>query len=85
MRFVSAYKTYRTNKIFNIRIVSFPKPKINECTNKDTKTYSNYMSFFLGSCLAVSEILPFTTDSFHGITHSIKMLYSINKEYKNNF
>lgn len=70
---------YRTNKIFNIRIVSFPKQK----SKTESKIYSNYASFILGSCLAISEILPLTTDSFHGITHSIKMLYNINKEYKN--
>ena len=75
MRFVNAY---RTNKIFNIRIVSFPKHKVVE-NKKTNKSYSNYISFFLGSCLTISEILPLTTDSFHGITHSIKILYNINK------
>jgi hypothetical protein len=82
MRFLNQH---RARQIFNIRVVSLPKQK----SKTEYKSYSSYASFILGSCLAVSEILPLTTDSFHGITqgltHGIKMLYNVNKEYKNNF
>jgi hypothetical protein len=78
MRFLNQH---RTNRIFNIRIVSLPKQK----SKTDLKSYSSYVSFVLGTCLAISEILPLTTDSFHGFTHGIKMLYNVNKEYKRNF
>ena len=75
---------FNINDIINNYSLTKNRLILNE-NKKTNKSYSNYISFFLGSCLTISEILPLTTDSFHGITHSIKILYNINKEYKNNF